>query len=72
MVVERSLGWDPSKALIAKTEVVVTNTRDDNLIKIAHSGCRAIVADAAKFLHRLSILADTSFSECHSEENVLK
>ncbi len=33
-VVERSLGWERLRALVAETEVVVTNTREDNLIEI--------------------------------------
>ena len=32
--VERSLGWERLKALVAETEIVVTNTREDNLTEI--------------------------------------
>ena len=32
--VERSLGWERLKALVAETDIVVTNTREDNLIEI--------------------------------------
>ena len=32
--VERSLGWERLKALVAETEIAVTNTREDNLIEI--------------------------------------
>jgi len=32
--VERSLGWERLRALVAETEIVVTNTREDNLIEI--------------------------------------
>ena len=32
--VERSLGWKRLKALVAETEIVVTNTREDNLAEI--------------------------------------
>ena len=32
--VERSLGWERLKAIVAETEIVVTNTREDNLIEI--------------------------------------
>jgi hypothetical protein len=32
--VERSLGWEHLRALVAETEVVVTNTREDNLTEI--------------------------------------
>lgn len=32
--VERSLGWERLKALVAKTDIVVTNTREDNLTEI--------------------------------------
>lgn len=32
--VERSLGWERLKALVAEAEIVVTNTREDNLTEI--------------------------------------
>ncbi|KAF0132316.1 MAG: tnpA, partial [Methylocystaceae bacterium] len=32
--VERSLGWERLKALVAETDIVVTNTREDNLTEI--------------------------------------
>ena len=32
--VERSLGWERLKTLVAETEIVVTNTREDNLTEI--------------------------------------
>ena len=32
--VERSLGWERLKALVAETEIVVTNAREDNLTEI--------------------------------------
>ncbi len=32
--VERSLGWERPKALVAEAEIVVTNTREDNLTEI--------------------------------------
>jgi hypothetical protein len=32
--VERSLGWERLKELVAETEIAVTNTREDNLIEI--------------------------------------
>jgi hypothetical protein len=32
--VERSLGWERLKALVAETEIVVNNTREDNLTEI--------------------------------------
>ncbi|CAN3989252.1 hypothetical protein MCBRY_000072 [Methylocystis bryophila] len=33
-VVERSLGWERLRALVAETEIVVTNMREDNLTEI--------------------------------------
>jgi TnpA family transposase len=33
-VVERSLGWERLRALVAETEIVVKNTREDNLTEI--------------------------------------
>ena len=32
--VERALGWERLKELVAETQIAVTNTREDNLIEI--------------------------------------